>query len=332
MARANKRALMEKDMKKRHFVIIGVVCVMLWSLTNFQSAQVQPFDLKKCQQELEIMKGILRTTLGFASQELATGLKSDKVERAKRFVFGRSGDFNIGAFYLVGQGAVFTIPTSSVRDMMRARKGPMALAIADSDFRFNWNGGFEDEMAQLENQLNELNAQLQDSFGLDELPALAAVPAPPSPPAPAAPAVSPAAPAPAPKPPQPAQAKEGREGATAREKQLRQKLAEMQEKVKQRGAEEDARQAKFRESLSQLKVFLIEAMANHGDSLTVVKPTEYVNLVIVDEGNRWFGFGDDSGDRAQREVLSVQKSAITDYKTGKLSMEAFKQKVLNYVN
>jgi hypothetical protein len=100
--------------------------------------------------------------------------------------------------------------------------------------------------------------------------------------------------------------------------------------VKQRGEEEEARQAKFRESLSQLKIFLMEAMANHGDSLTVVKPGEYVNLVIVDDGNRWFV--DDSGDRAQREILSVQKSIITDYKTGKLSLDAFKQKVLNYVN
>jgi hypothetical protein len=36
-------------------------------------------------------------------------------------------------------------------------------------------------------------------------------------------------------------------------------------KGEQRGAEE-GRQAKFRESLSQLKVFLMEAMANHGDS------------------------------------------------------------------
>ena len=76
----------------------------------------------------------------------------------------------------------------------------------------------------------------------------------------------------------------------------------------------------------------MEAMANHGDSLTVVKPGEYVNVVIIDEGSRWFALADDSGDRAQREILSVQKSVITDYKTGKLSMEAFKQKVLNYVN
>src|SRR5512134_581024 len=124
-------------MKRNHLVIVAVVCVMLWSLNSFQGAsQIQPFDLKKCQQELEIMKGILRTTLGFASQELAAGLKSDKVETraaAKRFTFGRPGDFSIGAFYLAGQGAVFTIPTSSVRDMMRARQGNGTFAIASAD-------------------------------------------------------------------------------------------------------------------------------------------------------------------------------------------------------
>jgi len=179
-------------------------------------------------------------------------------------------------------------------------------------------------MENLENQINELGTQLENSFGLDRVAALPAVPAPPTPPAPA---VAAAVPAPAPVP-QPGE--DSPKGSPAREKQLRQRLSELQEKVKQRGAEEEARQAKFRESLAQLKVFLIEAMANHGDSLTVVKPTEYVNLVIVEDANRWFS--DDSIDRAQREVLSVQKSAITDYKTGKLTLEAFKQKVLNYVN
>jgi hypothetical protein len=316
-------------MKRNYFVIVAVIGVVLLLLSGSQDAQTQPFDLRKCQQELEIMKGILRTTLGFASQELAAGLKSDKVvthPAAKRFVFGRGGEFNIGAFYLAGQGAVFTIPTSGVRDMMRARKDDIAFALA-ADMKSNgW------KMEELTSQLNELNAQLQDNFGFEGFPALAAVPSPPSPPAPAAPAVSPGSPVPAPKPPQPGQSKDSSDAASARERQLRHKLSELQEKVKQRGAEEEARQAKFRESLSQLKVFLMEAMANHGDSLTVVKPSEYVNLVIVDEGNRWVGFGDDSGDRAQREILSVQKSAITDYKTGKLTLEAFKQKVLNYVN
>lgn len=302
-----------------------MVCAVLWSLKSFQGAQLQPFDLKKCQQELEIMKGILRTTLGFASQELATGWRKEKAETkftAKRFVFGRS-DFNIGAFYLAGQGAVFTIPTSGFRDLMRARKGGMALAIANGDFNFNWNGTLVDE---IHHELNALNDQLA-AFGLQGRAALALSPEPPVPPVPA---VSPASPAPAPKPPRPGQAKDSSESSAAREKELRAKLSELQEKVKQRGAEEEARQAKFRESLTQMKVFLMETLANHGDSLTVVKPIEYVNLVIIDEGSRWFG--EDSSDRTQREILSVQKSVITDYKAGKLTLEAFKQKVLDYVN
>lgn len=314
-------------MKRSHFVIVAVVGAMLWSLNGFQGAQVQPFDLRKCQQELEIMKGILRTTLGFASQELAAGLKNDNVEAKalpKRFVFGRGGDFSIGAFYLAGQGAVFTIPTSSVRDMMRAKEGKMSFAFASDMKDMGWNGEW---MEQLGNQLNELNAQLNNNLDFEGMTAFAAVPVPPAPPKPPAPTVAPGAQPPAQPSPQ---QKDLSDGATAREKQLRKKLAELQERVKLRGEEEEARQARFRESLSQLKGFLIEAIANHGDSLTVVKPVEYVNLVIVDEGNRWFG--DASGDRAQREILSVQKSIITDYKTGKLSLEAFKQKVLNYIN
>lgn len=309
-------------MKRNLFVIVAVVGAMLWSLNSFQGAQVQPFDLRKCQQELEIMKGILRTTLGFASQELAAGLKRDNVEAKalpKRFVFGRGGDFNIGAFYLAGQGAVFTIPTSSVRDMMRAKEGKMSFAFASDMKDMGWNGEW---MEQLGNQLNELNAQLNNNLDFEGMAAFAAVPVPPAPPAVVPGAQPPAQPS--------TQPKDLSDGATAREKQLRKKLAELQERVKHHGQEEEARQARFRESLSQLKGFLIEAIANHGDSLTVVKPGEHVNLVIVDEGNRWFG--DASSDRAQREILSVQKSIITDYKTGKLSLEAFKQKVLNYVN
>ena len=177
-------------MKRNYFVIVAVIGVVLLSLNGSQGAQVQPFDLRKCQQELEVMKGILRTTLGFASQELASSFKSDKVETKtvpKRLVFGRGGEFNIGAFYLAGQGAVFTIPTSSVRDMMRAREGRLAFALAAEMKELGWNGAW---MEQLGQQINELNAQLEDGFGFDGVAALAAVPAPPSPPAPAAPAVS----------------------------------------------------------------------------------------------------------------------------------------------
>jgi hypothetical protein len=36
--------------------------------------------------------------------------------------------------------------------------------------------------------------------------------------------------------------------------------------------------------------------------------------------------------RGQREIISVQKSTITDYKAGRLTLDGFKAKVLVYSN
>jgi hypothetical protein len=309
-------------MRKSHLIIVLLVCLVLLPLHSFESAPSQPFDLKKCRQELEIMKGILRTTLGFASKELIGA--SARESRAKEFVFFRGNDFSsIGAFYLAGQGAVFTIPASGIRESFKFGRIPRA---AYTNFNFDFDS-FDD----LREQIEILNEQLRDGFGLrgpDAItPEAVAAFVPPVPPVPAAPSPRPEA---APKPPQaPRTEKETQENMSAKEKELRSKLSELQEKVKKKGEEEEARAAKFRESLQQLKVFLVEALANHADSLTTVKPNEYVNLVITDENGRWLG---DNGERAQREVLSVQKSVITDYKAGKLTLDAFKQKVMDYMN
>src|SRR5262249_4114253 len=99
-------------------LVLGVSLLLLWWQTA-PSSQAQLFDLKKSEQELEIMKGILRTTLDFAAKELR-GTNDD--EKRGKFDFG--GFSNITAFYLYGQGAVFAIPTSSLRH----------------SFNFHWNG------------------------------------------------------------------------------------------------------------------------------------------------------------------------------------------------
>jgi hypothetical protein len=136
------------------------------------------------------------------------------------------------------------------------------------------------------------------------------------------PAPSPAAPpdaAAAPNPPQAPQAIRSQE-------ELRKKLADAQERVVKRREELAAKRAKFLEQLAQIKVYLIEAIANHGDSLTHVKPNEYITIIITTDEGDFFS------QRSQREVISVQKSAVMDYKTGKLTLDAFKQKVVNYNN
>lgn len=321
-------------MRRLHGIAIALVCAVLLPLSNFESAPSQPFDLKKCRQELEIMRGILKTTLGFASKELITVKRETRPGKVD--VYFRGSEFsNIGAFYLAGQGAVFTIPASGLRD--RFGKMPTAFAFANGNFNFEFDFSEKNELLnELRAQIDQLNEQLHDGyFGLRGAvaPALAVPPAPPASGAPAAPVVAgkpPQAPSPA-QAPNPRNDKETQERMAAKEKELRLKLSELQEKVKKKGEEQEARAAKFREGLEQLKVFLVEALANHGDSLTIVKPNEYVNLIISEDSGRWIGLGED-GERVQREILSVQKSVITDYKAGKLTMDAFKQKVMDYMN
>ncbi|PYU94088.1 MAG: hypothetical protein DMG08_08535 [Acidobacteria bacterium] len=136
-------------------------------------------------------------------------------------------------------------------------------------------------------------------------------PVPEPPPAPSA-----AAPTPAPKP-------------TRSQDEIRKKLFKAQEEVKQRRDQAEAKRAKFLDQLAEIKVYLVEALANHGDSLTHVKPSEYITILITtDEEDMVFK----DSTRSHREVLSVQKGAVVDYKAGKLTLDAFKQKVLNYNN
>ena len=97
--------------------------------------------------------------------------------------------------------------------------------------------------------------------------------------------------------------------------------------MKKSREEEAAKQEKFIESLSQIRVYLIEALANYGDSLTQVKSGEYINLVLYSDSydtvtNRM---------KTRHDIISAQKSWITDYKAGRINLDTFKQKVLQYI-
>ena len=101
-------------MKKSHLALTLITCLILLPLNSPESAQLQPFDLKKCQQELEIMKGILRTTLNFAAKQLASSQKKESKSgqegKAITVLAFDGGEFSgIKAFYLSGQGAVFLL-------------------------------------------------------------------------------------------------------------------------------------------------------------------------------------------------------------------------------
>ena len=103
-------------------------------------------------------------------------------------------------------------------------------------------------------------------------------------------------------------------------------MEEYQIEIKKNREEAAANQAKFLESLKEIQVFLMEALANYGDSLTTVKPGEYINLILyTDNLDRGF-----DRMKTRHDVISAQKSWITDYKAGRISLENFKQKVLQY--
>ncbi len=364
-------------MRKQALSFLLVVSVGLLSWGSAQGTRTEPFDLKKSQQELQIMKGILSTTLGFVSTELrsreaSTGQKETTLGRIYEGSWGGSG---ISAYYLYGQGVTFLIPISSLR-MAFSRGRPLIARVGDLDrLHYEVNTDLADQLERANDEMEAAALAVEEQrenmgilaaeaaeraaeafrYQVESIKAPAktkaarggvaggvpggvaggvpggvvggvpggigagvgagvgqAVAAPQAAPVPPAPAAT----AKAPRTPQ-------------SQEEMRKRLAEAQERVKKRREEFEAQRQKLLQSLAEVKVYLIEALANHGDSLTTVKPGEYINIILTtDEGMPLFS--DEAGTRATRQVISVQKSWITDYKAGRLTMEAFKQKALQY--
>lgn len=305
-------------MKK--YIAFTLIFLCLGTFSWAQGAKTTLFDVVKSQQELEIMKQILSTTLSFVAQNI------QKQQAATKLVNTPFGPAvardtyrytNMNAFYLYGQGAVFVIPTSNLRFT-----GYGALA---SGFGMAGTRDLQAAASEIDALSRQMAAQaksLGGGAGTGVSGGTGVGIPPPSPP-PAPPQVAPVPPtAPAPRaiPPQVSQ------------EELRKKVAEAQDRVKKAREDTEATLAKFIESLGEIKAFLIEALANHGDSLTTVKPNEFITLVLMldDFGGSNLLYMDTTGGRTHQEVISVQKSWITDYKAGRLTLDAFKQKAIQY--
>lgn len=308
---------------KRFFVILILALNLgLLGFSLAQGSRSDLFDQKKVEYELQIMQGILGTTLDFAIQEIqAASTNKGGSERH----LPRALDLeNISGFYLYGQGATFVIPTSGLA-LPWHRSGRIALGLGVPevevvDYAEAMEAAQEamqeaqEELVDVQEEAREQLAQAGEGISRVTVSSAAlAVPIPP--PAPPAPPAASAQPAPQAKPD---------------EEAIRKRLVEAQEKVKQRREVLEQRQQKFRESLAQLKDHLVEALANHGDSLTSVKPNEFINLILSTDIGGGGVPGGRSGSRS--DIISVQRSAVTDYKAGRLTLEAFKQKVLQYSN
>jgi hypothetical protein len=318
---------MEGNMK-RH--ITGIILMLFLGTFSWGQATKESFDTKKSREELEIMRGILKTTLTFVAQ--------NSPDKSSRWRFS-----NLNAFYLAGQGAVFVIPTSGYR------------ILDTTGYSFYLNPEFSQDMASLSKEISAYSREVAAEAGRVAGEALAssygrwgsgvtvvAPPVPPVPPAPPAPQSSvqgrPEKPE---KPAKPTGAGSGvgsgqgagvgsgtgpgvgpGSGAGVNREELRRTVEEFQAKARKSREEAEANRQKFLQTLSEVKQYLIETLANYGDSLTTVKPDEYVNLVLLTD--------DFDSQKTGSDILSARKAWITDYKAGKLTLDAFKQKVLQY--
>jgi hypothetical protein len=387
------------------FLLMISMGLLSWGAA--QSARPDLFDLKKSQQELEVMKGILSTTLNFVLKELrdsSTGkAERDEVQVYKDFtVHGPWGGSRVSAFYLYGQGATFIIPVSA----LRYAKAKPVKAVGEIDVdQLKLDGEIEalrelqlqeqldEQVVQLDVQLADLEAQEQELSAhqfemilglLDGVPGgvpggivggvpggvgggipvgvrgpakvladlnrqmaeLTSALTPDHPkvkrlqaqidemragqrPKPAKPVAQVAPPQP-PQAPQPGAAPR----SPQKEEEVRKRVEDLQRSLVKRREEAELKRKQLLERLAQVKIYLIEALANHGDSLTHVKPNEFINLVLTAEegGAKVFNLADSEGESSHREIMSVQKSVITEYKAGRLTLDAFKQKVLQYNN
>jgi hypothetical protein len=281
--------------------IAGIAILLLIGTVSWGQGLKEPFDVRKSTEELEIMKGILNTTLTFIAQ--------NDSRSGPRWRF-----LNLSAFYLAGQGAVFVIPTSGFRF-------PNSLNFSTE---FGPGPEFAEQMAKLGEEIGRYTRELQAdaSRNMEQALELSSramsreeAPAPPTPPAPPSPPTPPAVPSAAPKP-----------GNAVKVEIEREKLKKAIEDARARAqkAREDASASreKFLRDLAEVKTYLIEALANYGDSMTTVKPEEFINLVLVTNGF--------DGQETRSDVISARKSWISDYKAGKLNLEGFKQKVVQY--
>ena len=143
-------------MKKSHLVIVLFASLALFGFENLLGSQTPPFDPTKCQRELEVMKGILRTTLDFAGKEYSGGETSGM---KGRFKIGPEflNPGNITAFYLAGQGAVFTIPASTIRNSFLRHGEHMKIAIGPEELDL---GEFNEAMADLQDEMGDLSEEL----------------------------------------------------------------------------------------------------------------------------------------------------------------------------
>jgi len=278
---------------KRRIVLSAIVVLLVLTFVAVKPFAQQPaLDKQKSRQELETMKGILKTSISYALKRTETKPRTTGEPAVVGFGKGDWGIGGIDAFYLQGQGAVFVIPLSAFR-----LHGHMDLG---TGFEFTDLLGVEETalfQAEIAKGLSEGMAEAAEELK--------------------------------------AQTESGTAKAQVKPKPQpkieidKEKLEKMQQKIQQNRAEAKKRHEELLARVEKMKGSLKETLANYGDSLTIVKPDEFVTVVISGGSN--FKMWDEAGEEDEVcHVVSVKKSLVTDLKAGKISREEFERRVTDY--
>jgi hypothetical protein len=289
-------------MRKQVTWMIVVTVVTGLAVVWTARADTPDFDLRQSQEEIEVMKGILRTTLSFASAELEGELARTDWERTQ-----------IEGYYLVGQGAVFVISVPSPRGRSLytvGGRGGASLLYRDSGYVVSSGGTAAEDYTRASAAGDTGGAEVAADALAAERAAAAAERAP----------------------------REDRAESRSR-RSSRRVLEDLrqteEESARRREEEEKLRQERITEYEAQVEVLknrLVTTLARHGDSLLQVGADEYVTIILSPGSGGIVSFFGTSERQIPSEIISVEKATIRDYKAGRLSEEAFGERVLQYRN
>ncbi len=286
---------------KKYSIVPIIPIVLSLGMLSWAQGSKDLFDAKKSEAELEIMKGILGTTISYVAQD----------EHKDTW---RRNTSNMSAYYLAGQGAVFMIPTSTIPStaLRSILVGPdmnlrnLELAKLNEQTRLRALE-VQKQAVVIQKQAAELSpkgagAGLGSGVGSG-----------------IGGGTGTGSPTPFP------QIMVATPTQTNRD-EIQKKVQELQLAIKKTDEEAAAKQEKFLESLKNIRGHLVEALANYGDSLTQVKSGEYINLILDTNPLN----ADPDRTKTRYDIISAQKSWIADFKAGRITLENFKQKVLQY--
>lgn len=299
-------------MKRQWWQFCSVMLVLAMTVGAGLLAQTKGLaggDGGRLDREISIMKSIFEKTI-----QIALSAESDQaLSRRNEWRLQSLMESGIGTYYLNGQGVVFevSLPAVGLRHSDSLEHVYSVLQEVES-------GRMKGEFAEA--QLQAMKAHMEMARQEEEYAVLAELNEDPAT-APVADAVpekgeeAGAKPAPEPDPRVRERVQEKVRVLKADLEEARKRSAELAEKAK-------ARQERIVNDL-------IGAVAVHGDSMTQIPSDQYINIVIRGEGGfPEVRFRDSSDSQKGRTILSVKKSDILAYKSGALTLDAFRARVL----